>query len=433
MLMAIGFATLRPMPGENGDRLPVLCLACGELGTVDVVLNVILFLPLGAALVLAGWSVLRASIFCICASFAIESLQYQVVVGRDSSLSDLMTNSLGGWLGAYLTQTWRTWLFPSGRLAGWGVLGSAVLALGIPAMTGAALRSSVPDGPYYGQYAPLRMTRVQFDGEVRSLVVAGLDIPYSIVDSSEALRDSLTSGRVWMRAEIRTKSVPPVRADIVRLGTHPVSILALSQRKTDIMFRSRLRAADWKLRVPIVVGRGAFPVREASYRVEGSLGTRGWHMETTAPDGVHAYDVPYSALMGWSFFLPFEFPLDERRPLLNALWGACLLVPVGYCLQWRVRRTRERGDSGRSLVPWLMLPPLLWAMIGFIIPSRAGFEKPPGIEILGTVAGIVLGVMLAMISQEGERAVMRHAAQGQEPNDNGGVTGTERIAMEGRV
>ena len=56
-LAAIGdCATLTPTAGSgrSGARTPPWCLVCGELGAVDVLLNVALFVPLGAALRFRG-------------------------------------------------------------------------------------------------------------------------------------------------------------------------------------------------------------------------------------------------------------------------------------------------------------------------------------------------------------------------------------------
>jgi hypothetical protein len=48
----IGLATLVPYPeqAELSRSTPLGCLVCGELGGVDVVLNLALFVPLGIAL-----------------------------------------------------------------------------------------------------------------------------------------------------------------------------------------------------------------------------------------------------------------------------------------------------------------------------------------------------------------------------------------------
>src|SRR5687767_11690599 len=124
MLAAIVFATLRPSP-PPATPLPMFCLVCGDLGGVDVVLNVILFIPLGAALVWSGMRWHRAALVCVAVSLGIESLQFTIVSGRDASLGDLLTNSVGGWLGAGLMRHWTVWLLPGKRAAGTLAVGAA--------------------------------------------------------------------------------------------------------------------------------------------------------------------------------------------------------------------------------------------------------------------------------------------------------------------
>jgi hypothetical protein len=43
--VAVGIATLQPAPemADRAARTPVSCLVCGELGGIDVVLNLLLF------------------------------------------------------------------------------------------------------------------------------------------------------------------------------------------------------------------------------------------------------------------------------------------------------------------------------------------------------------------------------------------------------
>ena len=50
-LAAVAFATLFPEPGA--EQIPESCLICGAPGTADVLLNLVLFVPLGIALTTA--------------------------------------------------------------------------------------------------------------------------------------------------------------------------------------------------------------------------------------------------------------------------------------------------------------------------------------------------------------------------------------------
>src|SRR5688500_6019564 len=118
MLVAILVATLTPSPGT-----PVTanfwCIACGEYGALDVAANVVMFVPFGVALALANQRRWLNVVACMAVTLAIELLQVRVVVGRDASISDLVANSLGGWIGVELGLLHRLFFRPSERAAAW--------------------------------------------------------------------------------------------------------------------------------------------------------------------------------------------------------------------------------------------------------------------------------------------------------------------------
>src|ERR1700716_4152161 len=92
--VVIAFATLLPEP--PGPVVSHFCLVCGSFGTVDAMLNIVLFVPLGIGLGLTGVPGKRA-LLAICAlSALIETAQFFVMSGRDSTLGDVLTNTAGG-------------------------------------------------------------------------------------------------------------------------------------------------------------------------------------------------------------------------------------------------------------------------------------------------------------------------------------------------
>ncbi|HKV70942.1 MAG TPA: VanZ family protein, partial [Gemmatimonadales bacterium] len=97
---AILYATLQP--ADVVERVPPWwCIACGDRGRADFILNVILFLPFGCAIGLAGarWrTALWSGLFL---STCIELTQ-TFVPGRDTSLGDVISNSAGAVLGFFI-------------------------------------------------------------------------------------------------------------------------------------------------------------------------------------------------------------------------------------------------------------------------------------------------------------------------------------------
>src|SRR5207302_5176541 len=110
-LLPILVATLWPFPGTEPEGF-ISCIACGDHATSDVLLNILLFAPLGAALALQLSSVTRCALSAALLSATIELAQLYIP-GRDSSLGDVLSNTLGGTLGALVTRTAGLWLLPS--------------------------------------------------------------------------------------------------------------------------------------------------------------------------------------------------------------------------------------------------------------------------------------------------------------------------------
>jgi glycopeptide antibiotics resistance protein len=72
------------------------------------VLNVLLFVPLGAALALRGVSVGRTVLAAIALSATVELAQLLVVSGRTTSVDDVLLNTAGAWLGHAALSAWMT-------------------------------------------------------------------------------------------------------------------------------------------------------------------------------------------------------------------------------------------------------------------------------------------------------------------------------------
>ena len=99
--LVIAWATLTPQLGP--PRRPfVWCVTCGPNWLSDVIANVALFVPLGAALVYSRVRPLRALVIGAVASIAIEALQrVGVASGRTPALADIVANSIGAAAGAW--------------------------------------------------------------------------------------------------------------------------------------------------------------------------------------------------------------------------------------------------------------------------------------------------------------------------------------------
>jgi hypothetical protein len=116
-LLFIGTATLVPVRGAYPVGGSAYCVICGDFGGTDFVLNVILFVPLGIGLRLAGVTTRATGAVAFLATLFVETMQLTLIAGRDSSLGDLLSNTTGGVVGALLVAGWRTILLPEPRRA----------------------------------------------------------------------------------------------------------------------------------------------------------------------------------------------------------------------------------------------------------------------------------------------------------------------------
>src|SRR6185503_16885021 len=77
-LLLVALATLvsGTQTGLEPEAQNIWCLTCSETATADAILNVVLFLPLGAGLFMVGRKPMRAVLAGALVSFAIEMSQY---------------------------------------------------------------------------------------------------------------------------------------------------------------------------------------------------------------------------------------------------------------------------------------------------------------------------------------------------------------------
>ncbi|HMN08411.1 MAG TPA: VanZ family protein [Gemmatimonadaceae bacterium] len=391
---AIAVATLRPAPPPT-IPLPVLCLVCGELGGVDVVLNVALFVPLGIALVAAGMTWRRAALVAAALSFGIEAMQYALITGRDASLSDLLTNTTGGTLGALFAAHWRRVIAPAPRIARAVSLVAAAVTLGILAATAALLRPAIPPMGIWGQWTPQKLHFEPYSGTVRDFRINGIVVPYGLVPQSGTLRQRLLSGATRAHVEFTAGRPPSRLSAIARAGSRFQEVILVGADGRDLVFRTRLAARDWRLRAPGIALPNVLPREGEPVVAEAGLRDRRWYATViTAKGGVYR-SVPFAVSLGWTFILPFDHALAPRDAWISALWLAVLAFPASYCgarggtPRPRLRTPRDGFNA------WWKAAMLVLALGLFTIPRLAHFSAAGPLEWLGLAVGGIAGALLA--------------------------------------
>jgi glycopeptide antibiotics resistance protein len=113
VLLAILVVTLTPS-GSGSPSQFSFAFTFGRRGLADGILNFFLFLPLGLAF---GWSlrpIVIAGLSGLLVATLVELAQ-MIIPGRDPALSDIIFNTAGSLVGAFLARHRQRWLVPSER------------------------------------------------------------------------------------------------------------------------------------------------------------------------------------------------------------------------------------------------------------------------------------------------------------------------------
>ena len=382
--LAIASQTLIPHQKAIGAALsPRVGFAFDGLAGIDVLFNILLFIPFGMGLRLSGCSRKRSVAIAAMLSGVVELLQLGVVAGRESSVRDVLTNTLGALIGVLLADGWRRLAFPSEierrRLR---VIAAACWLLLI-AGEAAQLERAFPPTIWYGQWAPEGVFPATFGGRVLAVRLDSLEVPVRRLTNSDLVRASLLADRWTLNVSATTgESTADLSSVFSLFDNEQREMLLVGQRGTDLLVRYRTRAADFGLRPPSVLLPDAFALPkgepiEISMEFDRGLIT----LTTTSSAGAVSRRVSVTPSWGWTLLLPFDAPIGPRAPAWSALWIAALIFPTGY---WAGRSLPALAFSGLLLCLGTALPPLL-----FRLPPAALWEWTAGAT--GLVMGLWLG------------------------------------------
>jgi VanZ family protein len=411
-LVAIAVATLRPLPGQP-SVLWLSCLACGAHGVADMLLNVMLFMPLGAALAVCGVKVSRATLWGALLAASIEVAQLYIP-GRNLSLGDVVANTAGTAVGAALMHTARVWLVPA-RHASRLSHGAALTAAALCVLTGVLLTPAFPISRYYGQWTPNLAHLQWYRGRVRAATLSGLRIPPGPLPDPQRVRALLLSDSGFV---LHVRAVAGPRPS----GLAPLFAIYDNRRREmllvgpdggDLVFRIRTRAAAARLDHPdirVTNGLQHFaPGDSLDVRVNVQNGAYqiAINDERYGPLGFSVGD-------GWALLLYAEALAAPFRAALGALWVAVLFLPAGF---W-VRTRREALFAGAGLATGLLAAPALTPL-----------ATTPVAQWAGAAAGLLAGFGLhVVISRRLSAATAPHGAH-SEVNDTTN-TRTQRSIQE---
>ncbi len=383
-LLAIAASTLAPLPQQSSaaEETPLWCLVCGDYGGVDVLNNVLLFVPFGAGLWLRGISLRSAAALGALLSLTIESLQLLVIPGRDASLSDMMTNTLGCWSGAALASHGTEFLRPSPRQALRLALAVSLAWIAVQSATAVLLRPWVPESTLYGAWGRAIPGRDRFDGKVISASVSGVAIPAGGAALAQELTARLRQGPVRLEVDLITGQNRGSWIPVLEIRERSRTVLALQAVGRDLVFEPPARSHLVRLRRPAIRLRRALPAPAGTP----AQITTGHRSDTlwAVWKGAGRIDRSVQALspsLGWSLITPVQYAFGRGVRVITGLWLAFWMVPVGY---WSAG-----GSDGRRRGTWL--PGLVLVSGLGLVSGLLGYPASHWSEWLAGLAGLGLG------------------------------------------
>jgi hypothetical protein len=372
-----------PLPRQAlaAKLTPWWCLVCGDRGGVDVVDNILLFVPLALGLRQAGWSVRATVGIGSLLSLSIELLQATVVLGRDASLSDVVTNTLGSWLGATLGTHWRTLVHPRGRAARRLALLGGTAWLATQLAVGLLLQPWIPHEELHGVWARTAYGHPKFDGRILSASLSNLALPGDSVPIAPDLPRALRDGHFELQIRLLTGQTGRW-SPIVEILAGRGAVLAVEANGNDLSFQPPMRSALLRLARPSLGLPGALSgdpgtevtvvARDRKSVLEG---------EWTTSGVLHRTSQALSPSLGWSLLTPFRHNYGSKTPIITVIWLAALLLPAGY---WTAH------VPGRPLFRCTALLLLVVTGLG-LIPLLTGYRPVHWSEWLGAFAGLAVG------------------------------------------
>jgi VanZ like protein len=382
-LLLVAGLTLMPLPRQTlaAHATPLWCLVCGDNGGVDVVVNVLLFIPLALGLRLLGWSPAAVVAAGAAISFAVEFLQLVLIPGRDSSLSDFLTNTLGSVLGAILGSKLTSLLRPTREKARILTLTAGLLWLGTQAGTAFLLQPWVPSDRLVAVWGRARPGHEPFAGEVISATVSGSSTANGTIFASESSR-ALAQRPIQVEVRlISGRSVDDWSPVFELVGSHG-PLLAVDVAGGDLAFRPPSRAYLLRLRGPGLRMAYALPSEPGrTVRLAAEERDHVLRASVMGPGSLRSAVQELSPSFGWSLFIPFNYAFGPEVHWMTGLWIAALLLPIGY---W----SATAGDKGRR--PLVALGTLLFLGLD-LLPLLLGFSLAHWSEWVAGVAGSGVG------------------------------------------
>ena len=369
-LLFIARTTLTPSPDPNGfvQLTPLWCLRCGDLGGADIAANLLLFLPFAMGLRLAGLSWRRTVVISAAVSLTVELLQLVAIPGRDASLSDLLTNTISGAIGATVAPRLPAAFRPSPAHARKLLAAGTALWLGGLAALAWLVTPKLEPGVLRSGWAGATSEHDIFHGEIHQVELDGISMPSNDAppDSAE-IRRRLTVGEFRLEAKVRSDETAPYPYWIYKLRAGGINQLTLFKLRRHAGIAIPVRGMGLELRPMTVTLRDAFPDAvgvPVSLEASGAGGVV--RLRSTYGGVTRSIEFGLSPAYGWRLVSPFQMGFGDDVRWFTALVLTLSVLPLAYWAAWAggwPRWVLPLGIAAGLLLPSLAvgLPPVHWS------------------------------------------------------------------------
>jgi hypothetical protein len=324
-LLLILFLTLEPQAGEAPDDASHWCVICGARGVSDALSNLGLFLPLGAALAF-GRGLASAWVGSALISGLIEVIQLWIP-GRFSNLGDVVFNTAGGLLGAYIVRKIPALLQ--------GIRASSVrvrltLLCAPPTVlliTTGLLSPHLPGGEYFAQWTRGLGELEPYDGRVLWARIGESPLPDGLIPDQSQVKRAFRGGEE-IRVEVLVGSPAREPAPLFAVFDHREwEVFLLWVLGDDLHFQPGTLSGILGFDQPDLTVPGAFALdRGDSLTV--TISMQPTRLCVGSPTG-EVCDEVGGVESGWQLLFSFTGLPPWARGVLGGVWLASLCIPMG--------------------------------------------------------------------------------------------------------
>lgn len=320
------------------------------------------------------------------------------MAGRDASVGDLLTNTVGGGLGAAFGARLGAVLWPSAAGAQRLAIGWFGMLAGVQALATFAFVPAPTELVYSGHIGRSLGGRPAYPGRIASVRVGSHSVPNTWFDGEGVRAELSRHGGGALAVDLIPPAQPPAwSASIARIvDVRRREIIELSQAGLDATYGVRTNAAAIRLRPVRIRLQGAFasPSPGETLTITAGYGASLATLRAQAGGESREMRARLSPGQAWRLLSPFSADMTGRRidVIMAAVWLLALLAPLGY---WIGAASRWGAPVGGTA--WLPAVGAL-AVTLVALPLAFGTHVATLPEWIGAVMGIAIGRFAAAIA-----------------------------------